>query len=62
MIQTCRTAGVRVYADAVVNHMSGGGNDAWPEHRNSGGGGFCATWGPKDSTGDSPFYTHNFMF
>lgn len=30
MIQTCRKAGVRVYADAVVNHMSGGGNDVWP--------------------------------
>jgi alpha-amylase len=30
MIQTCRSHGVRVYADAVVNHMSGGGNDVWP--------------------------------
>jgi alpha-amylase len=27
MIQTCRRHGVRVYADAVVNHMTGGGND-----------------------------------
>jgi alpha-amylase len=36
MIQTCRAAGVRVYADAVVNHMSGGGNDIWPSHRNGG--------------------------
>lgn len=26
MIQTCRTAGVRVYADAVINHMVGQGN------------------------------------
>lgn len=26
MIQTCRSAGVRVYADAVVNHMVGQGN------------------------------------
>lgn len=34
----------------------------WPEHRNGGGGGYCATWGPKDSTGSSPYFTHNFMF
>lgn len=27
MIHKCRDLGVRVYADAVVNHMSGGGND-----------------------------------
>lgn len=33
MIKTCRSYGVHVYADAVVNHMSGGGNDA-QEHRN----------------------------
>ena len=61
MIQTCRKAGVRIYADAVVNHMSGGGNDVWPEHRNGGGGGYCAKWGAKESTGGSPYYTHNFM-
>ena len=29
MIDTCRAAGVRVYADAVINHMTGGGNDVW---------------------------------
>ena len=62
MIQTCRQAGLRVYADAVVNHMTGGGNDVWPEHRNGGGGGSCATWGAKDTTGNSPYFTHNFMF
>jgi len=62
MINTCRQAGVRVYADAVVNHMAGGGNDIWPEHRNGGGGGYCATWNAKGSTGPSPFYTHSFMF
>jgi alpha-amylase len=33
MIQTCRRYGVRVYADAVVNHMVGSGNDANPNHR-----------------------------
>ena len=30
MIQTCRTAGVRVYADAVINHMVGQGNGEFP--------------------------------
>jgi alpha-amylase len=61
MIQTCRSFGVRVYADAVVNHMSGGGNDAWPSHRN-GNGGSCDHWSAKESTGPSPYYTHNFMY
>jgi alpha-amylase len=56
MIQTCRSNGVRVYADAVVNHMTGGGNDVWESHRNGNGGG-CALWGPKESTGKSPFFT-----
>jgi alpha-amylase len=29
MIQTCRSNGVRVYAEAEVNHMTGGGNYIW---------------------------------
>uniref|UniRef100_A0A7S3JJD1 Alpha-amylase n=1 Tax=Euplotes harpa TaxID=151035 RepID=A0A7S3JJD1_9SPIT len=57
MINTCRAAGVRVYADAVINHMTGGGNDRWDYHI----AGNCATWGPKSSSGGSPFYTHDFM-
>jgi len=61
MIKTCRSMGVRVYADAVVNHMSGGGNDVWPGHRN-GGGNYCNTWGPKGSTGSSPYFTHNWTY
>lgn len=61
MINTCRAAGVRVYADAVVNHMTGGGNDVWESHRNGNGGG-CALWGPKESTGKSPFFTQDFMY
>lgn len=61
MIRTCRAAGVRVYADAVVNHMTGGGNDIWDSHRN-GNGGYCAYWGAKSSTGDSPFFTQDFMY
>lgn len=61
MIQTCRSKGVRVYADAVTNHMSGGGNDVWESHRNGNGGG-CALWGAKASTGGDPFFTQDFMY
>lgn len=57
MINTCRAAGVRVYADAVINHMTGGGNDRWDQHISS----QCATWGSKSSSGGSPYYTHDFM-
>jgi alpha-amylase len=41
--------------------MSGGGNDVWPMHRN-GGGSWCTSWGPKQSTGGSPYFTHDWMF
>jgi len=59
MIKTCRAAGVRVYSDAVTNHMTGGGNDVWESHRNGNGGG-CTYWGAKASTGTSPFFTQDF--
>jgi len=48
MIHACRSVGVRVYADAVVNHMSGSGNDANPKHRNPSAG--CTQWGNKSSS------------
>lgn len=60
MIYTCRRMGVRVYADAVVNHMTGGGNDSWASHRN-GNGSNCTQWGSKDSTGQSPQFTQDFV-
>ncbi len=34
MINTCRGYNVRVYADAVFNHMTGNGNDMNPNHCN----------------------------
>lgn len=40
MIDTCRKNNVRVYADAVVNHMTGNGNDMFPTHCSGG-----AFWG-----------------
>ncbi|KAL4175741.1 hypothetical protein KRP22_000702 [Phytophthora ramorum] len=60
MIQACRKNGIRVYADAVVNHMSGGGNDVL-SHRYSSGGS-CVTWGAKSSTKHSPYYTHSYTY
>ena len=71
-IRTCRKAGVRVYADAVINHMTGGGNDANPYHRNPDAG--CSTWGMKNSSltmnskgtakadGPSPMFTQSFVY
>lgn len=57
MINTCRSNNVRVFADAVVNHMTGNGNDMNPTH--------CAgnvIWNGKNSSAGSPFYTHGFAF
>ena len=63
-LKTCKTAGVRVYADAVVNHMSGGGNDIL-NHRN-GSSDWCTNWGGKgtsDNSGKgSPYFTHNWTY
>ena len=36
MINTCRSLGVRVYADAVLNHMSGNGNAVNPKRNAEG--------------------------
>lgn len=47
-INTCRSLGVRMYADAVINHMTGGGNDANPYHINPNAN--CAAWGLKNSS------------
>ncbi|CAE7281098.1 Amy2 [Symbiodinium pilosum] len=63
MISACRKNGVRVYADAVINHMSGGGNDANPKHRNPQAN--CQTFGNKTSSlpgGHSPYYTQNYAY
>jgi alpha-amylase len=65
MIRTCRSHGVRVYADAVVNHMSGGGNDGNPKHRNPAAS--CQEFGAKqtsaaDSLGQAPMYTQDYVY
>ena len=64
MINTCRKLGVRVYADAVINHMTGSGNDANPDHRNQAGS-TCVQFGAKNSSlggGSSPMYTQGYSY
>ncbi|KAI8579463.1 hypothetical protein K450DRAFT_210259 [Umbelopsis ramanniana AG] len=60
MINTCRSNGVRVYADAVINHMTGGGNDI-QLHRTSSGSS-CTYWSGHNTTVGSPAYTHDFTY
>jgi alpha-amylase len=69
-VATCRALGVRMYADAVINHMVGGGNDANPNHRD----GNCNGWTQKNTSalvwadsavsdeGVSPCYTQDFCY
>ena len=45
MINTCRQKGVRVYTNAVINHMAGDGNDMYLDHRINVDS--CIHWGPK---------------
>lgn len=60
MIKTCRKNNVRVYADAVVNHMTGNGNDMFPNHRT--GSGSCVFWGAKNATANSPYYSQGYAY
>ncbi|KAJ3066231.1 hypothetical protein HK102_007702, partial [Quaeritorhiza haematococci] len=60
MIVTCRRQGVRVFTDAVVNHMSGGTNDVQPKRVPAGGG--CNRFGPRNASAGSPYYTHTYTF
>jgi len=72
-INACRKHGVRAYADAVVNHMVGSGNDGNPHHRNDAGS--CVYFPEKNSSADypphpglglrngtSPFYTQGYVY
>ena len=59
MINTCRSLGVRVYADAVVNHMAANGNDAFPYPNHCSG---SVYWGAKNSSGYSPYYTQGYAY
>ena len=59
MINRCRANNVRIYADIVINHTTGDGNDMNPIHYNNYD---CSyTWGPKTGSGGSPFYTSSYQ-
>ena len=58
--QRCRSHNVRVYAEIVINHMTGDGNDVNPYHYN-GDAPPCNVWGPKPGSGGSPFYNTAFQ-
>ena len=60
MINTCRKNCVRVYSDAVINHMAGNGNDMYADHRNDAG--TCVHWGPKDGSSGSPWWTTGWLY
>ncbi|KAH3746185.1 alpha amylase domain protein [Pelomyxa schiedti] len=62
MIYTCRKYGLRVYADAVINHMVGSGNDANPNHRSNDNG--CNYFPNKNSSAAdvSPFYSQGYSY
>ena len=56
MINTCRKYNIRIYAGIVINHMTGGGNDMYDDHR-AGNEKYCTHWGPKSGSAGSPFWT-----
>ena len=56
----CRLNNVRVYAEIVINHMTGEGNDVNPLHY-TGNASPCTTWGPKPGSGLSPFFTYAYQ-
>lgn len=53
MVDVCRSKGVRVYSETVINHMTSFGVDAYPHHQDTS----CNTYGSISSTGGSPWYT-----
>ena len=60
MINTCRQKGVRVYTNAVINHMAGDGNDMCLDHRINVDS--CIHWGPKSGSDGSPWWTTGWQY
>ena len=63
LIQKCRSLGIRVYTDIILNHFTAAGNDVL-DHRNPSQG--CFKWSNKTSSApldrQSPFYTHAYTY
>ena len=60
IINRCRSYNVRVYAEVVINHMTGEGNDMNVDHIN-GGEPPCNHWGQKTGSGFSPMFQNSFQ-
>ena len=56
MIDKCRSLNVRVYAEVVVNHMTGDGKDMYKYHRLDKGV-TCEVWGQISGSDGSPFWS-----
>ena len=61
IINRCRSYNVRVYAEVVINHMTGEGNDMNFDHRN-GNSPPCSHWGEKTGSGFSPMFQTSFQY
>lgn len=63
LVKTCRSNGVRVYVDLIINHFTGRANDLY-NHRQSEP--VCTYWTNKTSSApfdrQSPFYTHAYTY
>ena len=53
MINRCRSNGIRIYSEVVINHMCTDGNDMYENHINND----CSSWGKKTGSSGSPFWT-----
>ena len=58
MINICRSYNLRIYADVIINHMTGNGYDTYDDHLSES----CAHWGARSSSGGSPFWTVGFRY
>ena len=56
MINKCRKEGVRIYSDAIINHMTSEGNDSYKEHRKEENK-KCNYWGASAGSAGSPFWS-----
>ena len=61
MINKCRSYNLRIYADIVINHMTGDGYDMYDDHR-AGDDNDCFHWNEKGSTAGSPFWNIGYRY
>ena len=57
IINRCRSYNVRVYAEVVINHMTGAGNDCYENHTLND----CTHFGAKEGSAGSPFWRYGYI-